>query len=206
MALYIDPAKIGARLPDDAFTTEELVEFSRSASSYVDDALPNYWPFPEYSATVSTPQTIQDCALNYGVWLALGELGEDNELVEDSAPMRRRDMCDQVLSDLARGVRQIAQVLVSAEALTFGSDADYPDWALLENTEVSILEESAEILGYRLEEDFRVFFSKAHRAWICERLNAEIVDGDEISYSMSYLRLREKLSTPTRRGGDLIRG
>lgn len=214
MSLYVDPDALAARLPTDAFTSDQLVDFVTRASAYVDDGLPNYWPFPDYNATVATPQTIRDCALDYAVYLALGDLGEDNEQSEDTAPQARVERCDRILRELRQGPpsgRQVAQVQITSEVLTFGSDADHPDWAFLANVECEVIPESAEIAaasGTTMEvgTDFVIARSPGKRRWYVQRLNSEIVDDDLINYRISYVRAIERVGSLAPRGGTVSRG
>lgn len=214
MSLYVNPDSLAARLPDDAFTSGELVEFVTRASGYVDDGLPNYWSFTDYNATIATPQTIQDCALDYAVYLAKGDLGEDNEQAEDTSPRARLERCDRILKGLRQGPPegpQISQVQVASEELTFGSDADHPDWAILAYSAVEVIPASAEIttaaaITVEVDTDFEVKLSEGKRRWYVVRKNPQIVDGDTISYRFSYVKARERTGSLAPRGGLVSRG
>ena len=214
MSLYVDPDALAARLPADAFTSAELESFVTRASAYVDDGLPNYWSFPAYNATIATPQTIQDCTLDYALYLALGDLGEDNEYAENGAPQARVERCDRILRELRKGPPdgpQIAQVQVSNETLTFGSDADHPDWAILAHSDVEVFPDSAEITAasgetMEVDIDFTIALSPGKRRWYVLRRNAEIVNDDTISYRFSYVKARERIGSLAPRGGQVSRG
>lgn len=206
MSLYCTEADVTAWLPSNhGLDSDALTECILAGSAMTLARLqPRYFPFPDVTDDPSTPREVRDIAARLSVWNALSQLAQTGKYRMTDA---QRQLRLDAFAELAEATQdnptwQVVPLNVTAEALAFGSNADFPDWHFLANTECEVLEETAEISGYRYGIDFKVFRSPEDRSWVLERMNAEIVDDDLLSYQISYLK-RHEVDLPVSRTGGV---
>lgn len=210
---FVNPARLAARIPNSTLEESELEALVDEASRYVQDGLPNYHTFPDWNATPATPASIAAAALDYAVFLAVGDEGTDSEQLESTAPESRRERCDRVIRALRSGSRVVTRAAISAEALEFGTDPNFPHWHYFAQTGVEVAPDTIELAprgdgrAWILEQDYTVGYSAGIRRWYLERFTTDIEDGVAVSYEISWLRRREQ-ETPAPRFGTIrvIRG
>jgi hypothetical protein len=161
-----------------------------------------YWGFPDVTDTPATPDIIADVtAMKVGI-LAQTELGNLNRQDVVGEQLRWLIGHYQTMIDgLRDGERNVPQVTVSAEAMTFGTDPlDDNEYAFdpgalgLDGFEV--VPESVRVSGFEYGFDFDVRFNEHNRSWVLVRHDSGIVDTTEVTYKISYRKPREKAKTP----------
>lgn len=210
MSLYCTEADVTAWLPSNhGLDSDALTECILAGSAMTLARLqPRYFPFPDVTDDPSTPREVRDIAARLSVWNALSQLAQTGKYRMTDA---QRQLRLDAFAELAEATQdnptwQVTPVDVTGELLAFGTNTDYPDWHFLANTECEVLEETAELSGdYLNGSDFKVFYSKEHRAWVLERYKAEIVDDEQsgsLSYQISYLK-RHEVDLPVSRTGGV---
>ena len=206
MALYCDPDELDTTVGTGLIAEPARIEIVQRASNRVQDEVGDYWPFPEYSATISTPEVIREATLRYATHLAYEKLSRDNYLAEDmdtNWPLRE---FHRITSRLRKNENAIAPVTISGEELAFGVGV-IADWGGYENAHVlawqdsEIIESSARIQGrkraprdHRISNpggDFAIVWEESADLWLLWRYDTAIADGETVSYSITWRKWRE---------------
>lgn len=210
MSTYCTDAQVNRWLPANHGLT--LTTYKTDAAALVDSRLsPRYWvPFPDVTATPATPVEIQLPASLLTAWLALLALNPTRRANDDgSQEVRLYERAERLLAaimDPDPDTAQTAQVQVTAEAMTFGTDPLDDDEYKLAASPKTVIPASAVISGYEYGVDFAITYKVENRGWILTRLTAEIVDAMTVSYLYSYLKQTEIDLPPTYAGGRIVRG
>lgn len=201
MALFCDPDDLGDALGAHSFTSDDLAAFCSRASSRVMQGLKIYWEFPDYNATVPTPEAVREAALEYALFLALQKQGIDNQVEEQGEAVAHRANCDKLLDDMNDTARTELTSRVTGEVLAFGAlDGDYvsgyADAHVLAWQDVEIRENSAAIDGFfRAPDNFRlsnpgghfgIRYDDASGKWLLWRFDQRIVDAMTVSYTIDW--------------------
>lgn len=189
-------------LPDDwasYLSAGDLTTARARGKNRVDSRLPDYWPFPDVTATPSTPDLIRHAATLYGQAECTRTLKLVHNYETDlSVAAQLAIDADAILIPIAEKRAVVPRETKSAEALSFGSIAAYPGEHVLAASPYTVIPTSARIANYRYGDDFDVIWRQDVRSWMLRRLNAAIVGGvggSTVTYDYTYLR-RVEIESP----------
>lgn len=224
MALFCDPEDLSGALGAHGFDSDELVAFCSRASARTQEGLKIYWPFPDYNATVPTPESVREAALEYALYLALKRQGQDNQLEDNSQTFARRQNFGAMIDDLNDTTRARITARVSGESLTFGLHnstyvTGYDNAHVLGWQDIEIEENSAAIDGFHRAPEgyaltnpgghFSIRYDEPSGLWLLWRFDSRIEDGMTVSYTINFLKwtkAAEAEAPPTGETGRLVLG
>lgn len=224
MALFCDPDDLSGELGAHDFEPDELVAFCTRASARTQEGLKIYWPFPDYNATVPTPESIREAALEYAVYLALKKQGMDNQVDDQGETFEHRKRFGEIVDDLNDTERARIVARVSSETLAFGTHngdyvTGYDDAHVLAWQDIEIEENSATIDGFHRAPEgyaltnsggqFAIRYDEASGLWMLWRFDPRIVDAMTVSYTVNFLKWTkgaEAEAPPTGETGRVVLG
>lgn len=212
MTLRGMPSGTEALLVSAGTSIADLV--TEASEVFAADVQPRYWPFTGVTDDIPTPIYVQKAVAYLARSYAYEILGRANEmeLADEGSSTNTMGHYLRMKAELMADPpgAQIPEIIVVDEVLTFGTDpltADQhrfnPEDLNMEGFEV--IPESVEITGKQHTVDFDTDFSKKDRAWLLTRCDDTIVDGDTVTYRISFLRRREVDLPVANQGGRFER-
>jgi len=205
MAGYCSRTDISNALPVGHVISDENLDILISeATAWVDSGLcVRYWSFPviDTDAGTAPPAIIRSIARLFGQWLAWTQyLSASGRFMPDTV----RELLSEAETQISKLVMDPPLYNIPAvtltEELAFGSTLTVTledDEHLLGCSPRDVVAESVLIAGHENGADFRVYYKRAVRSWVLQRLTDDIVDGDSVTYNYTFMRRREQDLPPS---------
>ena len=208
MATYTTSAKVQQHIDSSwvgdgtgQVSTSDITSAIADASEFVQSELPNYWPFPDASATPATPLPIQRIAAMWAAAICYDMLHMANHDEDDSAAVKLKTRAKADLAALREGDAVLMRETIADEVIDWGDNdpVDAGIHLLTKTTNMDVIPASVTISGYENGVDFGVRIDKRYRGWVLVQLNSAITEGegeDTVTYDCTYLRTRREVATP----------